>query len=172
MNDSDLAKLIQETNQGEQNRYGDIEYKLPSSQRISNFEAIAKALATIDPKSKALNGLPSLIYWALCDEITIVDACVSAFVPLADHPRVAEGFLKGLTPNLTLDFRHRFIASILERVFTKGNLDQKSKSELSFGGSWARLVIDAIGSWPVEEQITPSTQELVTHGLQKLVGAN
>jgi hypothetical protein len=26
--------------------------------------------------------------------------------------------------------------------------------------------------WPVEEQTTPSTQELVTRGLQKLAGAN
>ena len=160
MNESELAKLIRDTNAGEQNRNGDIEYKLPAGKRASNLEAIARALERINSKSRALNGLPSLIYWALCDEISVVNACIHVFVPLAEHPVVAEGFLRGLTSNLTLDFRQRYISSILDRLVILRKLNP-AQSNSTFGSPWARLVLEAITSWSTDEQNAPRTQELV-----------
>ncbi len=147
----ELAQLATEINRGSQNRQGEIEYELPTHERIRRLEVMALLLLENlwAPKQSQDEGshvteeiVGSMIYWALLDQDDMVEALVRTLGPMAHLPIIGRGFASILSSSLSLDARERLLRKVLA-VSKQVDIDS---------GPLGRVFSHAYAEWPQEEQ--------------------
>lgn len=138
-----LLKTLQEVYEGEQNRYGEIEYKLSEKERMHRIDLIVDYLKSNKKMdSKESKKLSAVIYWGLHDTYSMVEYFLKAFIPLFKIPAVRNGFAKRFEQSLTLDARITYASNTLRDIQNFG-LETKH---------WVSMAIEESNSWPLKDK--------------------
>jgi hypothetical protein len=89
----DFLQQLKDLNDGEQNRYGEIEYKFSDNERMKIIENLSNHLKKGDLLTSEENErLTSCIYWGLHGTLGMVECYHKNFIPLLDIPSVKKAF--------------------------------------------------------------------------------
>ncbi|NBU96897.1 MAG: hypothetical protein EBS19_01580 [Spirochaetia bacterium] len=147
-----LAKLLNEILDGNQNRYGEIEYTLSESDRKIRINEIINSLKDspiLNEKEAQL--LSSCIYWGLYDTSSMVEHYIVSFIPFLSVPAVRAGFLRRFELDLTLENRIRFAFQTYNDIKNYG-LDHYE---------WVSMALENLRDWPKEERENLEYKKLI-----------
>ena len=148
-----FLQLLIDLNEGEQNRYGEIEYKLTEKERIAIIEKISNHLKKGNPLSfEEHEKLTSCIYWGLHDTLSMVETYLINFIPLLPIPSVQKAFRNRFSRELVLYSRVQYAENTLRNL---NDLGLESKD-------WKKLAHEEIYKWPKEEQESLDTISFLT----------
>ncbi len=148
-----FLQLLIDLNEGEQNRYGEIEYKLTEKERIAIIEKISNHLKKGNPlSSEEHEKLTSCIYWGLHDTLSMVETYLINFIPLLPIPSVQKAFRNRFSRELVLYSRVQYAENTLRNL---NDLGLESKD-------WRKLAHEEIYKWPKEEQESLDTISFLT----------
>ena len=144
----DFFQLLKDLNDGEQNRYGEIEYKFSDNERIKIIESLSSHLKKGNNLSPSENEqLTSCIYWGLFGTLGMVECYLINFIPLLAIPSVRKAFQDRFSTELVLYSRVQFAENTLRNLSSLG-LEMKE---------WKKLALGEIQKWPKEDQESSDT---------------
>jgi hypothetical protein len=101
-----IRELVNKIIQGEQNRYGDIEYNFSEEERLESMKLLAEQIQTnLTASEEEIELIHSMIFWSFVDTQNMVDNFLRIFIPLLKNKIISEGFMKHLDSNLTIESR-------------------------------------------------------------------
>lgn len=106
----ELDTLINESNSGEQNRYGEIEFKHEFRDRIAMIKKAVELSGKKKLSEEQVYELGSTIYWNMCQDHKPFHFLYLNY----DNPGVVQGLHSALDKKMTDDSRARWIRSHLE----------------------------------------------------------
>jgi hypothetical protein len=125
---TELEALIFKAGQGEQNRYGDIEYTYSENERCKFLTQISLLFNHIDPNQNEQEKISSLLYWSLLGTSEIIQVVVVNFLPWMKLPCVKQGFFIFFEENNTDESKLRYAHMLVTRI----RLLPKSQMRSSF----------------------------------------
>ena len=138
-----IQELINRIIQGEQNRYGDIEYSFSEDDRRESMKLVAEQISRmISFSEEEIESIHSMIYWSFVDTQNMVDNFLKIFIPMLKYKIIADGFSKNLESNFTIESRIQH----LELVITTA-----SRLNLDIIG-WKELVVIKLKQLSKEEK--------------------
>jgi hypothetical protein len=144
----DFLQLLKDLNDGEQNRYGEIEYKFSDNERMKIIENLSNHLKKGNNLSPSENEqLTSCIYWGLFGTLGMVEYYLINFIPLLAIPSVRKAFQDRFSTELVLYSRVQFAENTFRNLSSLG-LEMKE---------WKKLAMVEIQKWPVEDQESSDT---------------
>ena len=144
----DFLQLLSDLNDGEQNRYGEVEYKLSDSERIKLIQILSGHLKkghNLTPEEN--EKLTSGIFWGLFGTLGMVESYLENFIPMINIPSVKKAFQNRFSRDLVLYSRIQYALNTLQNL---SNLGLEIKD-------WKKLATEEIQKWPTEEQENPDT---------------
>lgn len=138
-----IVKVLEEILEGEQNRYGEVEYKFSDAERIMRIQQVVLHL-NANPKLTLEEEklLSSCIFWGLYDTQSMVEQFMISFLPFLSVPSVRKGFSKRFDPDLSFDARIGHTYTTLKDIKAFG-LESRT---------WISLALENISNWPEEEK--------------------
>lgn len=144
----DFLQLLKDLNDGEQNRYGEIEYKFSDNERMKIIENLSNHLKKRDLLTSEENErLTSCIYWGLYGTLGMVECYLINFIPLLAIPSVRKAFQDRFSTELVLYSRVQYAENTLRNISELG-LESRD---------WKKLAMVEIQKWPVEDQESSDT---------------
>jgi hypothetical protein len=144
----DFFQLLKDLNDGEQNRYGEIEYKFSDNERMKIIENLSNHLKKGDLLTSEENErLTSCIYWGLFGTLGMVECYLINFIPLLSIPSVRKAFQDRFSTELVLYSRVQYAEHTLRNISELG-LESRD---------WKKLAMVEIQKWPVEDQESSDT---------------
>jgi hypothetical protein len=128
---TELEALIIKASQGEQNRYGDIEYTYSESERCTFITQITYLLNHAAPDNNEQEQITSLIYWSMHGTQNLVEHVFKNFLPWISEPYINRGFFRFLEENNTAESKLRWG----EKLLKLSQYYPKSEALLSFRDS-------------------------------------
>lgn len=125
---TELEVLILKADQGEQNRYGEIEYTYSESERCTFITQITYLLNHTEPNKNEQEKITSLIYWSMHGTQNLVEHVFSNFLPWIFEPYIIRGFFRFLEENNTAESKLRWG----EKLLNLSQYHPKSEALLSF----------------------------------------
>ncbi len=138
-----LTKVLKEVLDGNQNRYGEIEYTLSEKERKLRINEIINFLKdnhSLDDEQSQL--MSSCIYWGLYDTSSMVEHYIVSFIPFLSLPAVRAGFLRRFELNLTLESRINYAFQTYQDIKNYGQ-DHRE---------WVSMALENLKEWPKEER--------------------
>lgn len=108
--------ILKQINDGEQNRYGEIEYVLSEDKRLSLLKSLLPAIETQKFEKKEKQTLTSIIYWYLNGTVGEFDTVCTIFLPLYHIDMVRKGFADHLADNMALHHQISNIQNIFRTI--------------------------------------------------------
>lgn len=138
-----LTNLLKEVLDGNQNRYGEIEYTLSENERKLRINEIINFLkdnASLDEEQAQL--ISSSIYWGLYDTSSMVEHYIISFIPFLSVPAVKAGFSRRFEINLTFESRIHYAFQTYKDLKNYGQ-DHRE---------WVTMALENLKGWPIEEK--------------------
>jgi hypothetical protein len=147
-----LIQVLQEILDGEQNRYGEVEYRLPEKERIARIDLVTNSLLgeyKLNLEEEDL--LSSCIFWGLYDTPIMVEHFTISFLPLILVPSVRKGFARRFETSLSFDSRIGHTYATFKDI-QNFELDHKA---------WISLALENLATWSQEEKNHPEYKKLI-----------
>jgi len=138
-----LTNLLKEVLDGNQNRYGEIEYTLSENERKLRINEIINFLRdnpSLDVEQAQL--ISSCIFWGLYDTSSMVEHYIISFIPILSVAAVRAGFLRRFELNLTFESRVHYAFQTYQDIKKYG----QDHSE------WVTMALENLKNWPKEEK--------------------
>ncbi|TGL63040.1 hypothetical protein EHQ58_01875 [Leptospira ognonensis] len=138
-----IEQVLKEILEGEQNRYGEVEYKFSDTERTFRIQQVVFYLKT-NPKLSLEEEklLSSCIFWGLYDTPNMVEQFTVSFLPFLFLPAVRNGFSRRFDTDLSFDARISHTYATLKDIQAFG-LDSQT---------WISLALENLAKWPEGEK--------------------